>query len=178
MVHRLYVDRSVLSERRSASTSWLTRVNACSPPTYRASRPSRRTATPPPIDTCECVAEKVRCVSCAEQVGYHVTQVCNFCERSGHNGHFWIFQIGEGGEHHLAGGVVAVARDPPTPEEVECECDEGRKVVVEGRRENSVEKKKEHDDDDDDHHDQIVGDIRQQWSAAAGVTRRRLLLKG
>ena len=44
-----------------------------------------------PIDTCECIAEKVHCAACDGQVGYHVTQVCAVCDRLGHNGHFWMF---------------------------------------------------------------------------------------
>jgi hypothetical protein len=75
-----------------------------------------------PIDTCECIAERVHCKGCEGQVGYHVTHVCAFCDRSGHNGHFWIFQselvkasaieAEAGGDHessHKAVGEAAAA---------------------------------------------------------------------
>lgn len=42
-------------------------------------------------EKCMCRIRDVACLSCGNQVGYHVTQPCKACLNSCNNGHFWMF---------------------------------------------------------------------------------------
>mmetsp|Transcript_31213 Transcript_31213/g.76140 ORF Transcript_31213/g.76140 Transcript_31213/m.76140 type:complete len:193 (-) Transcript_31213:155-733(-) len=41
--------------------------------------------------TCDCKTQKTWCKNCSKEVGYRVTQPCNFCMSAQNNGHYWMY---------------------------------------------------------------------------------------